>query len=68
MVLLTAIEYLRDEQIEVDSGTFQSKKEEVEELETEEAWSVPKLKRSKADLVAILLLVGKVLHVLLIFD
>ena len=65
MVLLTAIEYLRDEQIEnqESSETFQLKKEEAEgeELETEEAWSITKPKRSKADMVAILLLVGEVL-------
>ena len=50
VVLLTAIEYLRDKQIENREN------------------SVAKPKRSKADLVAILLLVGKVLHAFLVFD
>ena len=51
VVLLTAIEYLRDEQIEnqENSKTFQLKKEEAEgeELETEEPWSVTKPKDPK---------------------
>ena len=67
VVLLTAMEYLREEELEkeednepVDAITqYDMENEEEHGPETREAWKLPQEKRSKVAFVSILMVVGK---------
>ena len=62
VVLLTAMEYLREEELEKEEDkeeTEETISEEEHGPETKEAWKLPQEKRSKVAFVPILMVVGK---------
>ena len=62
VVLLTAMEYLREEEAEKEEGKEENRDTKISEKESEakEAWEIPQEKKSKVTYVPMLRVVGKI--------